>query len=262
MPNPDARAPLAAMPDAGYVYRTSWPVATGDIDDQLHLRLDGVARYVHGADIADVFLVAARSETGLVQLLVPRLVEGVEVRTVVGLDLSRRLGEVSFDGIVVAASAVVGSPGAQGEEILARGLQLASVLQAAEAVGASEFLFQATVQYAKDRKAFGQPIGSFQHNRFLLAEMDTELEIGEQYIDRCLQAVVDGELTAVEASKAKWWCTETAKKVIDGCVQLHGGYGYMTEYRVARDYMDNRIMTIFGGTTEIMKDIIGRDLGL
>ena len=119
-----------------------------------------------------------------------------------------------------------------------------------------------TLQYVKDRKAFGQPIGSFQHNRFLMAEMDTELEIAEQYIDRCLRAVVDGELTAVQASKAKWWCTELGKRVVDNCVQLHGGYGYMNEYKVARDYVDVRIQTIFGGTTEIMKEIIGRDLGL
>ncbi len=119
-----------------------------------------------------------------------------------------------------------------------------------------------TLQYVKDRKAFGQPIGSFQHNRFLMAEMDTELEIAEQYIDRCLRAAVDKELTAVQASKAKWWCTELGKRVVDNCVQLHGGYGYMNEYRVARDYVDVRIQTIFGGTTEIMKEIIGRDLGL
>ena len=92
--------------------------------------------------------------------------------------------------------------------------------------------------------------------------MDTELDVTEQYVDRCLQAVVDGELTAVEAAKAKWWATEVAKKVVDQCVQLHGGYGWMMEYRVCRDYVDGRIMTIFGGTTEIMKEIIGRDLGL
>ncbi len=96
-----------------------------------------------------------------------------------------------------------------------------------------------------------------------MAEMDTELEIAESYVDRCLQAVVDGELTAVEASKAKWWCTELAKRVVDHCVQLHGGgYGYMNEYKVARDYVDVRIQTIYGGTTEIMKEIIGKDLGL
>jgi long-chain-acyl-CoA dehydrogenase len=127
--------------------------------------------------------------------------------------------------------------------------------------GARETWHQ-TLQYTKDRKAFGQPIGSFQHNRFLLAEMDTELDVAERYIDRCLQGVLDGDLSAVEAAKAKWWCTEVAKKVIDRCVQLHGGYGYMMEYRVARDYTDARIHTIYGGTTEIMKDIIGRDLGL
>jgi long-chain-acyl-CoA dehydrogenase len=130
------------------------------------------------------------------------------------------------------------------------------------AIAGARETFRATLQYAKDRKAFGQPIGSFQHNRFVMAEMDTELDIAEQYVDRCLRAVVDGELTAVQASKAKWWCTELGKRVVDNCVQLHGGYGYMNEYKVARDYVDVRIQTIFGGTTEIMKEIIGRDLGL
>jgi alkylation response protein AidB-like acyl-CoA dehydrogenase len=130
------------------------------------------------------------------------------------------------------------------------------------AIAGARETFRATLQYVKDRKAFGQPIGSFQHNRFVMAEMDTELDIAEQYVDRCLRAVVDGELTAVQASKAKWWCTELGKRVVDNCVQLHGGYGYMNEYKVARDYVDVRIQTIFGGTTEIMKEIIGRDLGL
>ena len=133
---------------------------------------------------------------------------------------------------------------------------------AISAIAGARETWRQTVQYAKDRKAFGQPIGSFQHNRFLLAEMDTELDVSEQFIDRRLQGVVDGDLSPVEAAKAKWWCTETAKKVIDGCVQLHGGYGYMMEYRVARDYVDSRIQTIFGGTTEFMIEIIGRDLGL
>jgi alkylation response protein AidB-like acyl-CoA dehydrogenase len=82
------------------------------------------------------------------------------------------------------------------------------------------------------------------------------------YVDRCLEAVVAGELTAVEAAKAKWWTTELQKRVVDACVQLHGGYGYMLEYPVARAYLDARVQTIYGGTTEIMKEIIGRDLGL
>ncbi|WP_237572156.1 acyl-CoA dehydrogenase family protein [Mycolicibacterium lacusdiani] len=130
------------------------------------------------------------------------------------------------------------------------------------AIAGARATFDDTLQYVKDRKAFGKPIGSFQHSRFVMAELDTELEIGEQYIDRCLRAAVDGELTAVQASKAKWWCTELNKRVVDACVQLHGGYGYMNEYKVARDYVDVRIQTIYGGTTEIMKEIIGKDLGL
>jgi long-chain-acyl-CoA dehydrogenase len=169
--------------------------------------------------------------------------------------------ELNFENVRVPPANLLGKQG-RGFYHLMHNLPSERLSIAISAIAGARETWRQTLQYAKDRRALGQPIGSFQHNRFLLAEMDTELEIGEQYVDRCLLAVLDGELTAVEASKAKWWCTETAKKVIDGCVQLHGGYGYMTEYRVARDYMDNRIMTIFGGTTEIMKDIIGRDLGL
>jgi alkylation response protein AidB-like acyl-CoA dehydrogenase len=169
--------------------------------------------------------------------------------------------ELNFENVRVPSSNVLGQQG-RGFYHLMHNLPSERLSIAISAIAGARETWRQTLQYAKDRKAFGKPIGSFQHNRFLLAEMDTELDVSERYIDRCLQAVVDDELTAVEAAKAKWWCTETAKKVIDGCVQLHGGYGYMMEYRVARDYVDSRVQTIFGGTTEIMKDIIGRDLGL
>jgi alkylation response protein AidB-like acyl-CoA dehydrogenase len=169
--------------------------------------------------------------------------------------------ELHFEDVRVPAANVLGKEG-RGFYHLMENLPSERLSIAISAIAGARESWRQTLQYAKDRKAFGQSIGNFQHNRFLLAEMDTELDVSEQYVDRCLQAVVDDELTAVEAAKAKWWCTETAKKVIDGCVQLHGGYGYMMEYRVARDYVDSRIQTIFGGTTEIMKDIIGRDLGL
>jgi len=96
----------------------------------------------------------------------------------------------------------------------------------------------------------------------VLAELDTELDLAQVYVDRCLEAIVAGELTAVAAAKAKWWTTELQKRVVDACVQLHGGYGYMTEYPVARAYLDARVQTIYGGSTEIMKEIVGRDLGL
>jgi long-chain-acyl-CoA dehydrogenase len=169
--------------------------------------------------------------------------------------------ELNFDNVRVPSSNVLGEQG-RGFYHLMHNLPSERLSIAISAIAGARETWRQTLQYAKDRTAFGQPIGSFQHNRFLLAEMDTELDVSERYLDRCLQAVVDSELTAVEAAKAKWWCTETAKKVIDGSVQLHGGYGYMMEYRVARDYVDSRIQTIFGGTTEIMKDIIGRDLGI
>jgi alkylation response protein AidB-like acyl-CoA dehydrogenase len=174
---------------------------------------------------------------------------------------SQDTAELHFENVRVPAANVLGQQG-RGFYHLMHNLPSERLSIAISAIAGARETWRQTLQYAKDRKAFGQPIGTFQHNRFLLAEMDTELDLGEEYIDRCLRAVVDGDLTAVEAAKAKWWCTETAKKVVDSCVQLHGGYGYMNEYRVARDYVDVRIQTIFGGTTEIMKDIIGRDLGL
>ena len=119
-----------------------------------------------------------------------------------------------------------------------------------------------TLEYVKDRKAFGQPIGSFQNSRFTLAEIKTEVDIAEVYIDRCVTELNAGTLTAEEAAAAKWWCTELQKKVVDKCVQLHGGYGYMWEYPIARAYADSRVTTIYGGTTEIMKEIVGRSMGL
>ena len=132
---------------------------------------------------------------------------------------------------------------------------------AAAGVAAARAALDWTIEYARERKAFGQPIGSFQNSKFVLAECETEVRIGQEFIDRCVVALNAGELTAEEAAMAKWWCTELQKKVVDRCVQLHGGYGYMLEYPIARAYVDARVTTIYGGTTEIMKEIIGRSLG-
>jgi acyl-CoA dehydrogenase len=161
----------------------------------------------------------------------------------------------------VPAANVLGQPG-RGFYHLMHNLPAERLSIAVSAVAGARAVLTETVAYAKNRTAFGQPIGAFQHNRFVLAELDTELDIAQVYVDRCLEAVVAGELTAVEAAKAKWWTTELQKRVVDACVQLHGGYGYMLEYPVARAYLDARVQTIYGGTTEIMKEIIGRDLGL
>ncbi len=119
-----------------------------------------------------------------------------------------------------------------------------------------------TIAYAKERMAFGQPIGTFQHNKFLMAELVTKLEVTQAYVDDCVEAHAEHKLSAVDAAKAKWWSAEVQNEVLDACVQLYGGYGYMNEYRVARAWRDARVTKIWAGSNEIMKELIGRDLGL
>jgi acyl-CoA dehydrogenase len=130
------------------------------------------------------------------------------------------------------------------------------------AVGAMDWCLRTTIAYALEREAFGRPIGKFQHNRFLLAEMATESRIARVFVDDCVRRHLTGDLDAATASMAKWWTTELQTRIADRAVQLHGGYGYMTEYPVARAFLNSRVQTIYGGTTEIQKEIIGRSLGL
>ncbi|CAM3286274.1 acyl-CoA dehydrogenase family protein [Nocardioides dubius] len=119
-----------------------------------------------------------------------------------------------------------------------------------------------TLEYTKERQAFGAPIGTFQHNKFLLADLFTRIEVTQAFIDQCVIAHDSGDLTSVDAAKAKWWSSQIQNEVIDHCVQLHGGYGFMNEYRVARAWRDARVSKIWAGSNEIMKELIGRDLGL
>jgi alkylation response protein AidB-like acyl-CoA dehydrogenase len=255
MTEPGAGSDLAGI-------RTS---AVRDGDDWI---VNGAKTFISSGINSDLVIVVTRTDPeaghkGFTLLVVERDMPGfTRGRKLDKMGLhAQDTSELNFENVRVPSKNVLGEQGC-GFYHLMHNLPSERLSIAISAIAGARETWRQTLQYAKDRKAFGKPIGSFQHNRFLLAEMDTELDVSERYIDRCLQAVVDDELTAVEAAKAKWWCTETAKKVIDGCVQLHGGYGYMMEYRVARDYVDSRVQTIFGGTTEIMKDIIGRDLGL
>ncbi len=119
-----------------------------------------------------------------------------------------------------------------------------------------------TLEYAKERKAFGQGIGSFQWNKFLLAEMVTKIDVTQAFIDECVVSHDKEELTPTDAAKAKWWSSQVQNEILDHCVQIHGGYGYMNEYRVARAWRDARVSKIWAGSNEIMKELIGRDLGL
>ncbi|MFE5408917.1 acyl-CoA dehydrogenase family protein [Microbacterium sp. NPDC056569] len=169
--------------------------------------------------------------------------------------------ELVFEDVRVPAANLLGAEG-DGFFGLMRNLPQERLSIAAAAVAASEGVLERTLAYVKDRKAFGKPIGSFQNTRFELADMVTATDVSRAYIDRCIRLHSAGELSAEDAAAAKFWTTEQLVQVVNRCLQLHGGYGYMREYRIARDYEDARITTIYGGTTEIMKEIVGRGLGL
>jgi alkylation response protein AidB-like acyl-CoA dehydrogenase len=145
---------------------------------------------------------------------------------------------------------------------LTRNLPTERLSIAVSAVAQAAAAIEWTVGHVRERTAFGAPLGALQSVRFRLAELVTEVDIAQQYVDRCVRELDAGRLTAVDAAKAKWWCTELQGRVVDACVQLHGGYGYMLEYPIARAFVDSRISRVYGGTTEIMKEIIGRSLEL
>jgi alkylation response protein AidB-like acyl-CoA dehydrogenase len=131
---------------------------------------------------------------------------------------------------------------------------------AVSGVAAARAALDWTLEYTHDRQAFGHTIDAFQNTRFRLAEMATEIAVAKSFVDDCVGALNAGELTTEDAAMAKWWCTELQGRVVDTCLQLHGGYGYMKEYPIARAYADARVTRIYGGTTEIMKEVIGRSL--
>ena len=192
-------------------------------------------------------------------------------RGMAGFDRGRNLDKVGlhaqdtaelfFRDVVVPVANLLGGEG-QGFLNLVRNLPQERLSIAVSAQAAARQALAWTLAYCQERHAFGQPIGSFQNSRFWLAEMHTEVEVTQTFVDRCIDELNAGTLTAEEAAMAKWWATELQKRTVDRCVQLHGGYGYMLEYPIARAYVDARIQTIYGGTTEIMKEIIGRSMGV
>ena len=167
--------------------------------------------------------------------------------------------ELSFTDVRVPAANLIGTEG-QGFVHLMMNLPQERLSIGVVAAAAMESVLSQTIQYTKDRKAFGKPINAFQNTRFTLAELATETQVARVFIDRCITLLNEDKLTVQEAAMAKWWTTELQVRLIDRCLQLHGGYGYMREYPVAKAYLDSRVQTIYGGTTEIMKEIIGRSL--
>lgn len=167
--------------------------------------------------------------------------------------------ELFFDDVEVPADNVLGEVG-MGFVYLMRNLAQERLSIAVGAVAVARAALNWTLDYTRQRTAFGQSIASFQNSKFVLAELHTEVQIALTYIDRCIELHVEGKLSAEQAAAAKFWTTELQNKVVDRCLQLHGGYGYMMEYPIARAFADSRIQTIYGGTTEIMKEIVGRSL--
>ncbi len=229
--------------------------------------VNGSKTFISNGLNADLVIVVARTSEdphgGLTLLVVEDSMAGFERgRKLDKMGLhAQDTAELFFTDVRVPVANRLGDEGAGFLQLVAN-LPQERMSIAVGAVAGAEAAFQLSLAYAKERRAFGRPIGSFQHNRFVLAEMRTEIDVARVFVDRCIEDLVAGELSIERAAEAKWWTTEMLKRVVDRGVQLHGGYGYMLEYPIARAYLDARVQTIFGGTTEIMKEIVGRGLGI
>ncbi|GAA3127835.1 MULTISPECIES: acyl-CoA dehydrogenase family protein [Nonomuraea] len=233
-----------------------------------HYVLNGQKTFITNGINADLVVVVAKTDPeagarGITLVVVERGMEGFgRGRNLdkVGMK-AQDTAELFFDNVRVPVANRLGPKDGEGFFQLMNNLPQERLSIAVAAVAAAEAVLEETIEYCRTRQAFGRSIGSFQNTRFVLAELATETEIARHYVDKCVVALNAGRLTAVDAAKAKWWTTELQTKVIDRCLQLHGGYGYMTEYPVAKAWLDSRVQTIYGGTTEIMKEIIGRSFG-
>ena len=243
-------------------------VRTTAVDAGDHYVLNGQKTFISNGILADLVIVVARTDPeaghqGISLLMVERGMEGFER----GRNLDKvgqhaqDTAELFFEDVRVPKENLLGEEG-QGFVYLMTNLSQERLSIAVSAASACERILEDTLTYAKERTAFGKPIGKFQHNRFVVAEMATDAHIARVFIDDCIKRHVAGELDTATASMAKWWTTELQKKLVDQGVQMHGGYGYMMEYPIARAFVNSRVQTIYGGTTEIQKEIIGRSLGL
>jgi alkylation response protein AidB-like acyl-CoA dehydrogenase len=230
--------------------------------------LNGTKTFITNGVLADLVIVVARTDPnathgGISLFVVERGMEGFSrgrKLDKIGMH-AQDTAELVFEDVRVPADNLLGDEG-QGFVYLMQALPQERLSIAVGAIAGAGAAFETTLAYAKERQAFGRPIGSFQHSRFKLAEMKTLVTVGQQFVDRCIELHVEGRLSVEEAAMAKWWVTDLLGEVVDTCVQLHGGYGYMREYPIARAYTDARVQRIYGGTNEIMKEIIGRTMGV
>ncbi len=242
-------------------------ISTKAVRDGDHYVVSGAKTFITNGINSDLVIVVTRTgddpHRGLTLLVLERGMEGFTR----GRNLDKvgqhaqDTAELFFDDVRVPASNMLGSEG-EGFYLLMRNLAQERLGLAVSSLASAQAAFSWTCDYVRERHAFGKAIGSFQNTRFKLAEMATELDIAQTYVDAQVLELNEGTLDAVDAAKSKMWVTEMQGRVIDACVQLHGGYGYMLEYPIAQAYIDSRISRIYGGTNEIMREIIGRSLNL
>jgi len=233
-----------------------------------HYVLNGSKTFITNGINSDLVIVVAQTNPdkgaqGFSLLAVERGMEGFERGRhldKVGLD-AQDTAELSFTDVKVPVENRLGEEG-MGFIYLMQNLPQERISIAIMAAAAMESALEETLKYVGERKAFGKSLASFQNSRFLLAELATDATVVRMMVDEFVRLHLDQKLTAEQAAMAKWFCTEKQVHLIDRCLQLHGGYGYMREYPIARAYLDARVQTIYGGTTEIMKEIIGRSLGV
>lgn len=229
--------------------------------------VNGAKTFISNGQSGDLFVVAVRTSPdrhkGLSLLVVDADTPGFERgRNLEKIGLhAQDTSELTFTDMRVPVQNLLGEEGSGFYQLVAN-LPQERLALGVGAVAAAEAVLAETLEYVRARKAFGSPIASFQHSQFVLAELATELDIARTFLDDCLAQHLVGELTAARAARLKWWTTDLQVRTADRCLQLHGGYGYMREYSVSRAFVDARIQTIYGGTNEIMKTIIAKDLGI
>ncbi|HEX6445403.1 MAG TPA: acyl-CoA dehydrogenase family protein [Streptosporangiales bacterium] len=242
-------------------------IRTTAVERDDHWVLNGAKTFISNGINADLLVVAARTDPDQSHAVGLFLVEG----DTPGFSRGRKLdkmglrtqdtAELFFDDAIVPKENLLGGPTDGFKAIMSMFAQERLVVAMMSAAGA-ETALDTTVAYARERKAFGRPIGRFQNTRFALASLRTKVDAAYALVDRCVMTHVAGELAPQEAAEAKLFATEVLGEVVDGCVQVFGGYGYMTEYPIAKMYVDARIQRIYAGTSEIMREIIGRSMEL
>ncbi len=233
-----------------------------------HYVVDGAKTFITNGGQAGLLMLVVRTDTadrnkGLSILM-------VETQGLTGYRVGRVLdkmgfhaqdtAELFFENVKVPVDCLLGGAEGEGMHQLMQDLPYERLVIAVGAVGAMEGGIEETLRYVRERKAFGQPVWSYQNTRFKLAECASITRVARVFVDRCIMELVAGKLDTETASMAKWWVSDMQQQVLDECVQLHGGYGYMNEYLVCRMFADSRVQRIYGGTNEIMKEVIARGL--